>query len=250
MNKYYVIGDVHGELDKLQEILKYWNSDSEQLVLLGDLVDRGPDSYGVIKLAMELKEKYGAKINKGNHEDMFLSWLEMPSSEMDLYYPQGGKNTINSFFQQNITSTLHPIYIAQKLKEQFSDELSFIKNLPLYTESENHVFVHAGVNLSIDDWRESREADFLWIREKFIYSSNKSNKIFIFGHTPTKYLNNDKSDNIYIPHCRTKIALDGGAVFGGSLHAVIVDEDKDGDRAYITHSIDKDKVHVQGSIKL
>lgn len=248
MSKYFVVGDVHGELQKLKLILEHWNSDDEQLVLLGDLVDRGPDSYGVVKLAMELKEKYGAKINKGNHEDMFLSWLKMPYSEMDLYYPQGGRETIHSFFDKPVTPSYMPTYVADLLLNQFPDEIDFLKSLPLYNESQNHVFVHAGVNLYIDDWRESRETDFLWIREKFIYGMNKSNKIFIFGHTPTRYLNNDKSNHIYIPHCRTKIGLDGGAVFGGFLHAVVFDED--GDKTYTTHSIDKEGNHTTGLIKL
>lgn len=236
MDDIFVVGDIHGEKQKLEILLRNWNPEKQILVFLGDLVDRGLDSYGVIKLVMELKEKYGKQVQVvgGNHEDMFLSWLSMPNSEMDLYYPQGGREAIHSFFDNNITFYHMSHYIANLIKEQFSDEIQFLKSLPNYYETDQFVFVHAGVNLALENWKNSREIDFRWIREEFHYGKNETNKIFFFGHTPTPYLNVDKSYDVWVSSCKTKIGVDGGAVFGGKLHGVLIEGN-----IFTNYSIDK-----------
>lgn len=243
MENTFVIGDIHGEREKAEILLKKWNTDNEQLVFLGDLVDRGPDSYGVIKLAMELVKKYGAKVVGGNHEDMFLNWLKMPFSEMDLYYPQGGRETIHSFFDKPMTHSFTPLHIANLLQEQFEEEINFLQTLPNYYEKDDYVFVHAGVNLALEDWKNSREIDFRWIREPFHYGKNETGKTFFFGHTPTPYLNRDKSYNVWISPCKTKIGMDGGAVFGGMLHGSKIENG-----ICTIHSIDRNFDHTTKAI--
>ena len=234
MDKIFAVGDIHGELNKLNTLLTKWNPDNQQLVLLGDLIDRGADSYGVVHLARHLTDTYGAKVVMGNHEELFLSWLDAPDCEKDLYYPQGGRETIHSFFDQRITFTHLPSTVANMLKSQFADDLAFIRNLPYYYDWKDHVFVHAGVNFVHDDWRDTRNSDFCWIRRDFHYKPNHTDKIFVFGHTPTPILNPDKSNDIWFSPCKTKIGIDGGAVFGGDLHGLLVTPD-----GYDTYSVDK-----------
>jgi len=236
MQDLFVIGDVHGKLDHLKTLLTKWNPDKEQLVLLGDLIDRGDKSFGVILLARELQEQYGAVIIGGNHEDLFLTWLDHPETEVDLYYPQGGRETIHSFFDQPITFLKYPAEIATLLQKQFPDDIQFLRTLPNYYEHGDYVMVHAGVNLLLSDWKHSTHNDFRWIRNPFHYLKNETGKIFLFGHTPTKLLNADKSYEPWISPCQTKIGLDGGAVFGGYLHGIHIN----GNKELTIHSVDKD----------
>lgn len=238
MDNVFAIGDIHGELNKLNALLENWNPDNQQLVLLGDLIDRGTNSYGVVRLARHLAETYGAKVLKGNHEEMFLSWLDSPDSEQDAYYPQGGRETIHSFFDQRVTFTHTPHQVSDMMSTRFADDIAFMRALPYYYDWKDHVFVHAGVNLLHDDWRDTRDSDFCWIRRDFHYKPNDTDKIFVFGHTPTPILNVDKSYDIWFSPCKTKIGLDGGAVFGGLLHGLHVTPD-----GYDTYSVDKE-LHI------
>lgn len=218
MDKLFVIGDVHGERLKLERLLQEWKPDSEQLVLLGDLVDRGPDSYGVVKLARALHETYGAVIIGGNHDQMLLDWLAAP--EYRYYYSQGGRETIDSFFKESLTFTYYPHHVAKRFLDTFPEEIAFLKELPDYFEWGDFACVHAGVDLTYLDWRETSSVDFKWIREDFHYGTNLSNTTFVFGHTPTKSLNANQSDDVWVSTCGTKIGIDGGAVFGGLLHGL------------------------------
>lgn len=235
MNEIFAIGDIHGKISMFKEMLKQWNPDKQQLILLGDLIDRGEDSYGVIQLAKELKEKYGAVVLTGNHEQMLLDWLQNPHLAMKMYYRNGGRETIHSFFNKTMTFGTMPEEIADLMQAQFSEEISFLSELPRYFEWNKYVFVHAGVDLTMHDWKETALDDFCWIREEFHYQPNNTDKMFIFGHTPTKYLNLDESTDVWISPCKTKIGIDGGAVFGGQLHGLNITNDE-----MIAHSINKE----------
>ncbi|MFJ7953001.1 metallophosphoesterase [Lysinibacillus sp. NPDC096418] len=236
MENVFVIGDIHGKIEMFEELIKKWNPDNQQLVLLGDLIDRGEDSYAVVKLAQELRKKYGAIVLSGNHEKMFLEWLEQPvdSSEKPLdsdevpikfyvnHHPHGGQDTLRSFFKEDVVSKYRPLEIAEMAQKKFKDELAFIRNFPLYYEWQDYIFVHAGVNLSLANWKNTNESDFYWIRGPFHNATNETGKTIVFGHTTTDKLNKDGSDKVWISPCGTKIGIDGGAVFGGSLHALSI----------------------------
>lgn len=220
----FVVGDVHGSFDKLTELLTNWNPLKEQLILLGDLIDRGPKSMEVVRLVMELNEKYGAISLGGNHEDVFLDWLEDPL-ETDFYYNIGGRETINSFFKSNVTDTTEPITLANTIKKNHSREVEFLRNLPDFFESEDYIFVHAGLNLMLLDWKNSNNKDFRWSRAQFTHVKNETGKKIVFGHTRTCLLNDDKSHDIWISPCGSKIGIDGACVFGGLLHGLKISGD-------------------------
>lgn len=229
-----VISDIHGESEKLDMLLnKYWNPEKERLIFLGDLVDRGPNSLGVIRRVMELKRQYQAITVMGNHEDLFLSWLDDYENETELYYNMGGDNTINSFFDINATFHYSPKKINKWLKKEFKEEIQFLRNLPNYYFNDTHIFVHAGVNLNLENWTNSSDNDFLMVRKPFIYGKNETKKTIVFGHTPTNNLNLDKSYDVWISPCKTKIGIDGGAASGGFLHGLKIKEDG----TYSVHSV-------------
>lgn len=223
--KYFVVGDVHGCYDSLVALLEHWNPKTEQLILLGDLVDRGRKSLDVLHLAMRLKEEHGAIILGGNHEDLFLDWLNEPEDE-GFYYDLGGRETIDSFFENNLTFQRSPEQLAKLIKEGFPDVVAFLKERPSFYETSHYIFVHAGIDFNFSDWKNASDSTFKWIRERFIYGKNETGKTIIFGHTPTHLLNQDKSDGVWISPCGTKIGIDGGCVFGGKLHGISIHNDE------------------------
>lgn len=246
MDKLFAVGDIHGELEILQKLLTLWNPDNEKLIFTGDYCDRGPDSFGVYKYIFDLKEKYGATLLLGNHDDWFLSWLKNPEvtwfqrwisdesiyntseecqgSNTIHYYANGGDKTINSFYGENIAYKYSPKKVADEILSTHEDLIYMIETMPDYIEIGDYVFVHAGVDLYLADWKNTSSFDMKWIREPFLHGKNATNKTFVFGHTPTRYLNKDGSDDVWFSEDKSKIGIDGGAVFGGALHGLLIDD--------------------------
>ncbi len=219
----FVVGDVHGEITLLKKLLEKWDREKQQLIFIGDLGDRGENSKACFLLAKELVEKYGAIYLKGNHEDMLLRFIGKPEEFAGNYFLNGGLGTLESFLHERINEEYSPTEIALMMKHYYKNLFAFLAELPLYYEWEQYVFVHAGVDLGKKDWHDSTEEDFLWIREPFHKKKNRTGKTIVFGHTPTFYLHgdNDRSD-LWISD--DKIGIDGGAVYGGSLHGVVFDK--------------------------
>ena len=84
MTDYYVIGDVHGKAGMLEDLLKTWDGHT-RLLFLGDLIDRGEDSRRVLEMVKDLVDNQGAICLSGNHEYMFLTWLDNPEESYDHY---------------------------------------------------------------------------------------------------------------------------------------------------------------------
>lgn len=226
---FFVVADVHGHKDRLDLLLKHWNPDNEKLIFVGDLMDKGPDSLGVILTAMKLKEEYGAEVIGGNHEDLFLNFLRDYEDPFDaqFYFNQGGDRTLYSFFDKNVSYLYTPEKIVQLLNTGFANEIDFIKNLPDYYETEHFLFVHAGVDFQQKHWKDTKPADFRWIREKFIYKPNTTDKTIVFGHTQTRLINKDQKRDVWFSPCGTKIGIDGG-VFEktGILHGLKITDNQ------------------------
>ena len=224
MNKqFFVIGDIHGEIDMMKEVITKWNKQSQQLILIGDLIDRGPDSKSCLLYGQELVEKYGAIWLKGNHEVMFLSWLDNPNDRYDYYRRNGGDTTINSLLGRPLDHVVDCVKDAKAIQNQYGSLIHCISKLPLYVELGHYIFVHAGVNLALDDWRQSQPSDFVWIRHDFHQAKNNTNKTIVFGHTPTETLVGESATKkLWIED--HKIGIDGGAVYHGVLHGVSLDD--------------------------
>ena len=195
--KYFAIGDVHGCLSHLMRMMEVLKPElvpeRDTLVFLGDYVDRGPDPRGVVDYVLELRRELPHVVClKGNHEAMLLDWV-LNGAHYDLYLYNGGGTTIRSYSTEG--SFLLP-----------PDHLRFFKELCLCYETDQYIFVHAGV-------REGRALsdqepfDVLWIRDEFIHAAHGLNKVVIFGHTPYH-------EPFVAPD---KIGIDTGAVYGGTL---------------------------------
>mgnify|MGYP001031734767 CR=1 FL=1 len=220
MNKYFVIGDVHGCYEKLVALLKSWNPKEEKLIFLGDLIDRGTGSLEVVQLAIKLVKEYDAVVIRGNHEELFINWLLYPETETEVYLAQGGDKTAASFTGIKDIYQYSSEYLTRHILENFIEEASFLEDLPFYYYDDSYIFVHAGIDTDKIDWKKTREHDFCWIRERFYSRPNETNHTIIFGHTPTRKLNVDKSHDVWVSPCKTKIGIDGEACAGGRLHAL------------------------------
>ncbi len=201
MGRIFAIGDIHGCFPKVKYLLKRlpinWKTDI--LVFLGDYVDRGPESCQVLELMLTLNESYPGQIIflKGNHEEMFLRYIEGDLPE--LYLSIGGGETLKS-------------YPGEKQRPKIPDtHITFLKNLRLYYETDKYIFVHAGLRPGVPLENQS-PSDLLWIRSEFVRSSYDWGKRIIFGHTPFS-----------VPLVEeNKIGIDTGAVYGGRLTALIL----------------------------
>jgi len=201
MGKIFAIGDIHGSFDRLQELMQKIPIDftEDTLVFIGDYIDRGPGSVEVVNYLIDLKKRVPEIIFlKGNHEDMLEKYLD--GSDRFTYLLNGGQNTLDSYLSKTNSSNSFPIP---------PDHMEFFQSLRLYYETEDYIFVHAGLRPKVP--LESQEAeDLLWIRDKFIYSRYNFGKPVVFGHTPLE-------KPLVEPN---KIGIDTGAVYGNALTCV------------------------------
>lgn len=201
--KSYVIGDVHGCSEMLEEMLSLipWDPEKDNLIFIGDYIDRGNDSKGVIDILIKLMESSSnVECLMGNHESLFLEYIY--GRNENAFLVNGGVATLNSY-RINGEISIPPEHVA------------FIKSLKTLIELDDYYIVHAGLMPEVEIKKQSIK-DKLWIREDFIFSDYDFGKKVIFGHTPfpTPYV----VDN--------KIGLDTGAVFGNKLTCIELPDEK------------------------
>lgn len=222
-DKVFVIGDVHGQINQFEQMLTHWNEKDEQLVLLGDLGDRGENPRACFELAKDLVDNKGAVCLKGNHEDMLLDFLKRPQHAASLYEMNGGAATIQSFLDIK-EGKFDAIELSAAMQSKHTWLRPFIESRPLLYEWGSYVFVHAGVDLTLSNWRDTEDRDYIWIREGFYNQPNHTDRTFIFGHTVTAMLHKDRHNTDIWDSGDGKIGIDGGAVYGGTLHGIVLDE--------------------------
>lgn len=195
MSRIYAIGDIHGCSNTFKRLLLYkiQIQKSDIIYCLGDYIDRGKDSQGVIDFILDLRKKgYTIHTLRGNHEQMMLD-APLSKEKWNHWIKNGGTETLNSF---NITS----------LEDLPSKYVSFLENTELYIETNEYIFVHAGLNFNIEN-PFSDKVSMLWSRDEYADIAKIKNKTIIHGHTPisvSKLLNQPNKNNINI---------DGGCVF-------------------------------------
>ncbi|MFM8394854.1 MAG: metallophosphoesterase family protein [Acidobacteriota bacterium] len=175
-----VVGDIHGKLALFNQLLDemQYRPERDRLVLIGDLVDRGEDSRGVVERAIALKEAAPERVTvlRGNHEDMMLDWIKDPEGpQAELWYYNGGIETLRSYATEARQFAL-PVY-----------HYDFLNSLPTWHEDEHAIYVHAalpegenGEFLHPEAHAESSE--LLWSRNKHFFAEYKG-KTVVFGHT-------------------------------------------------------------------
>ena len=205
--KTFVIGDIHGCLDMLKRLLDkiQWQPGQDKLIFIGDCIDRGSNSKGVVDFIIDLIRNYPhVSCLLGNHEAMLLNYLS--AKEQDLYIANKGLTTLRNYSAEKPEGAGHLIP---------PDHISFYRSLEPFMELRDYYLVHAGFRPGVDLGRQTLE-DMLWIREPFLSSGYDFGKKVVFGHTP--FFRPLVMDN--------KIGLDTGAVFGNRLTCIQLPEER------------------------
>lgn len=218
----YAIGDVHGRLDELQRVLSLIEADGgpdARVVLVGDYVDRGPESCGVIQFLVEAQEQGRNWVMlKGNHDRYLSRFLD----DMTVYDPAtsvgltwfnprlGGDKTMASYgVDASETSQLEPVLAAARAAVPQTHR-DFLARLPLMHVTDDLVFVHAGIRprVALD---AQVEEDLIWIRKDFIDDKTDHGRLVVHGHTSIEWPE----------HAGNRVNLDGGAGYFRPLHAAV-----------------------------
>lgn len=167
MNKrIIVIGDVHGCVDTLRNLItKIQPTSKDKIIMLGDYFDRGPSSAEVFKYLKVMDSVWNCTFLKGNHEQLMIDafW----KGNKYLWYSNGGQITEKDFIKNEI---------------QIGEVIAWASKLPLWAESEKFYFVHAGLPYGNPD--ENEACDMIWSRDHITARINAADKLVIFGHTP------------------------------------------------------------------
>ena len=213
--KIFVLTDIHGRFDLFEKIMEKIDLKKEDLLLiLGDSCDRGKFSFELYNWYEEMIQKgYNIIHLMGNHENMLFESINDENSRLNWLY-NGGNITVKSFFEhQTEEKTIDEYWKNNKFYEE-KWLFNFIEKMPHIVESENHLFVHAGIDFS-KNFEDQKIKYLLWTRDDW-YKKNNTGKIVYYGHTPQK-------DISIKNNC---INLDSGCFFTDVLRCVELKEKK------------------------
>lgn len=193
----FIVGDIHGCYNSFKSLLNNWNKETDLLIQLGDLIDRGNNNPQTIKLCRELQEKNGAIFLKGNHELMAIRHYD--GIETEKWYNKFGK----------------AVYWQYQLEgRDLQSDINWLKTLPNCWENEHLFISHAGISNSLFCMDETHAEGLLWNKGPI----KKLNKTQVIGHTPHK---NKKALFMEESNCWN---VDTGAYLGHHLSAIKLSE--------------------------
>lgn len=221
--RYYAIGDIHGRLDLYEAMIAAIESEmglapqlEHRIVLLGDLVDRGPDSAGVIRRTQAWQQVRNVRVLAGNHEDMFLAAFRKPEA-LRHFLKHGGYETVLSFGMtphELATLPLEELYAAYCARIAPSVR-EYVAGFETMIRAGDYVFVHAGIDPA-RPLAEQKRSDLLWIRGGFLDHDGPLEKVVVHGHTIFDH----------VMDCGNRIGIDTGAFRSGVLTALVLEGDQ------------------------
>lgn len=218
----YAIGDVHGRNDLLQILLKKIADDDvarggghSEIIFLGDLIDRGPDSCGVVETAMQLQRERGnVRFLMGNHEEVFLASMAGSDRATRFFTRIGGKETILSYeISMKEYMELDNEVLTARLPEIIpQSHVEFVQGFEDQIIIGDYAFVHAGIRPDVP-LAEQKPKDLHWIREDFLSATQLHEKMIVYGHTINEEV--VEADN--------RIGIDTGAYYTENLTAIALE---------------------------
>ena len=222
----YAIGDIHGRLDLLKMLAAAIEDEQRSLpparptlVFLGDYVDRGPESRGVIDWLIERPLPGFERVHlRGNHEDWFDSFRSDTGVGPSWFYC-GGVETLASYGVRAALGEDDPLRL-QAMQADLAATLpashrAFLRALELYRAIGGYLFVHAGVRPGVPLAEQSMD-DLLWIRDSFLHASADHGHVVVHGHTIV--------GEVEVRHNR--IGIDTGAFATNVLTCLVLETDR------------------------
>ncbi len=230
-SKIYAIGDVHGRSDLLSRAVSFIHKDSlddkckPSIFFLGDIVDRGPDSCGAMKIVCDTIRRWpGSRLILGNHDYMFRDALTVQRHDIPKWlFRNGGHATLASYAR---TSQFDPEQILTYIQNDFPEHLRLLNEASVIETVEQYAFVHAGIdpNISIS---EQQLPDCIQIRSKFLDHVGRLSHVIVHGHTPLSPPRPVMTEN--------RISLDTHAWDSGVLSMAVFDLDRDSIELFSTN---------------
>ncbi len=216
----YAVGDIHGRLDLFDALAEAIEADDAArgaadttVILLGDLVDRGPDSAGVIEAARWWQQRRSVRILAGNHEEMFLKGFDSVDV-LRHFLRHGGKQTIASFGVPRSALANADVEEVQALMRAAVPQSTrdFVQSFEDMVRLGDYLFVHAGIDpeTPLDS---QRVGDLRWIREPFLSHPDPYGAVVVHGHT----ISDEPEDR------GNRIGIDTGAYASGRLTALVLE---------------------------
>jgi len=240
----YAVGDVHGRSDLFISMIEAIEEDiregeaegiESEVVLLGDLVDRGPDSANVIELARKWCKMREVHILCGNHEEMFLNSFE-DKDMLRHFLRHGGRETLLSYgMDRKVFSKSSLGEIQDRLEEVVPKKhRKFIAGFEDMVQLGDYLFVHAGIEPGVP-LEEQKQRSMRWIRDPFLSHTKSHGFVVVHGHTITDE----------VVDAGNRIGIDTGAYVSGRLTALVLEGKK---RRYLT-AVEgkKGKITVEGA---
>ena len=218
----YAVGDSHGCTAHLRDLHDAILNDDgaaggdierRVLVYLGDYIDRGADSRGLIELLIEEPlSGFESVFLMGNHDATLLRLIEEGAAPMS-WMLNGALETLASYGVDPVTWAEGPAALRAAVMARLpATHLAFLRGLKLSHVEGDYFFAHAGIRPGVPFDAQAAE-DLLWIREPFLDSTVDHGKVVVHGHTPVE-----------APEVRTnRIGIDTGAVYGGVLTALVLE---------------------------
>lgn len=210
-DSFIVVGDIHGCLKSLEALMRELEPHADRThVFLGDYIDRGPDSYGVVEYLLEFSRGHDCVFLRGNHEQMLIDALMEGDAESWAHWlHNGGTLTMDSYRRHGLSPM------------EARGHADFYVSTEMYFDTPGYLFVHGGVNPFLSVERNLAATDpyeFLWERRHLDMDAPKWEKTVVFGHTPMQK-----------PLLRPPmVGLDTGCVFAdrgyGKLSALLLPE--------------------------
>ncbi|MFT6024883.1 MAG: serine/threonine protein phosphatase 1 [Ascidiaceihabitans sp.] len=221
----YAIGDVHGQLRRMNWVLDLIEKDGgkdAKIVFVGDYTDRGPDSKGVIDQLVEAKEAgRNWTFLLGNHDEMFAMFMQSPPQHdahlpTELYWLHqrlGGDTTMASYGVESEAKKRLSTTHGEALETIPQSHVDFLNELELSHTHEDLFFCHAGIRPEVP-LDEQIKHDLIWIRQEFHDYTAPHPKLIVHGHTPV-----DQAT-----HYGNRVNIDSGAGYGKELTATVFED--------------------------
>ncbi len=235
---YFCVSDLHGYYDVLIDTLNKHGfdetNDNHTLIVIGDMVDRGPQNKELIEYIYKLHQSNKAIVLLGNHDFFLLEFLRGNFGRTNFNFKRNGhKITIEHLLGHSFEEKEEYTDEQDKLNEMYPYLKGFLESLDPYYELKDYVFVHGGVNSELPNWKEDTLRNFIWTRQ---YDHLPlPGKTLVVGHTPAFYVRTidegiDVDDEVKfskehpeyfeIHHKDNVIHIDGGVYYSGIINVL------------------------------